>query len=370
MSGETWGGSEQLWGAAAHVLLKNGHQVAAGVNHWPGARKEWDALEQAGCELHVREYIPRFAGRLANRFLTTAFKIAPRNAKHDWLYDFRPDLVVACQAWTDDGLAVMEKCQRNGWKFASIVQAASEYQWPGDAQAFRMRKVYEAARAAFFVSRHNLQLAEKQIAARIPRGEIAWNPFSVDHQRSLPWPDEGGGFKLACVGRLQPDAKGQDILLQVLAQDCWRERPFTLTFFGKGTNRRQIEELAKMLGVKNVTFGGFVPGVSAIWANHHALVLPSRKEGLPIVLLEASLCGRPAICSRTAGVPEVLDDGVTGFLSAAPEVDLFAEAMERAWAQRGQWREMGLRAAEKVRALVPEKPAETFAARLIQLAAN
>jgi glycosyltransferase involved in cell wall biosynthesis len=123
-----------------------------------------------------------------------------------------------------------------------------------------------------------------------------------------------------------------------------------------------------MLGVKNVQFGGFVSGVSGIWKEHHALVLPSRKEGLPIVLLESSLCGRPAICNRTAGVPEVLDDGVTGFLSAAPEVDLFAETIERAWANRSRWHEMGLRAAEKMRDLVPKKPAETFASRLVQLA--
>ena len=125
-----------------------------------------------------------------------------------------------------------------------------------------------------------------------------------------------------------------------------------------------------MLGVQNVQFGGFVSGVSGIWKDHHALVLPSRKEGLPIVLLEASLCGRTAICNNVAGVPEVLTDGVTGFLSQAPDVTLFSEAMERAWASRSQWREMGLRAAEKVRALVPEKPAETFAARLAQLASS
>jgi glycosyltransferase involved in cell wall biosynthesis len=368
MYGETWGGSEQLWGAAAHVLLKAGHPVAAGVNHWPGPRREWDTLQAAGCQLHVREYVPRLPGRLLNRFLGTAHKIPPRNAKHNWLKKFRPDLVVVCQAWTDDGLEVMEKCQQHGWRFASIVQAASEYQWPDDTCSLRLRKVYQAAAAAFFVSRHNLELTEKQIAARIPRAEIAWNPFIVDRQQPLPWPDESKGFKLACVGRLQPDAKGQDILLQVLAQDCWRDRQLTVTLFGKGVNRQQIESLAGMLGVKNVQFGGFVSGVSGIWQDHHALVLPSRKEGMPIVLLEASLCGRPAICNRTAGVPEILDDGVTGFLSAAPEVDLFAAAMERAWENRSHWREMGLRAAEKVRDLVPENPAETFAARLMQLA--
>jgi glycosyltransferase involved in cell wall biosynthesis len=368
MYGETWGGSEQLWGAAAQVLLKAGHRVAAGVNDWPGPRREWDALVAAGCELHVREYIPRLPGRLLNRFLTTAHKIPPRNANHSWLKDFRPDLVVVCQAWTDDGLEVMETCREHHWKFASIAQAASEYQWPDDSRALRLREVYQHVAAAFFVSRHNLELTEKQIAARIPRGEIAWNPFSVNHQQPLPWPDESGGFKLACVGRLQPDAKGQDILLQVLAQNCWRERPLTVNFFGKGVNRQQLENLAGMLDVKNIQFGGFVSGIHGIWKDHHALVLASRKEGMPIVLLEASLCGRPAICNRTAGVPEILDDGVTGFLSPAPEVDLFAEAMERAWENRSRWREMGLRAADKVRAMVPEKPAETFAARLRQLA--
>jgi glycosyltransferase involved in cell wall biosynthesis len=281
---------------------------------------------------------------------------------------FDPDLVVVCQAWTDDGLEVMERCHSHGWKYASIVQAATEYQWPDDPRAERLGSVYQNACAAFFVSRHNLELTEKQIAARIPVGEVLWNPITVDYHQSLPWPDESKGFKLACVGRLQPDAKGQDLLLQVLARDCWRDRPLSVTFFGKGVNRRQIEHLGKMLGVQNVSFGGFVNDVSEIWRDHHAMVLPSRKEGMPIVLLEASLCGRPSICNRVAGVPEILDDEVTGFLSAAPEVDLFAEAMERAWGKRSEWREMGLAAAQKVRSLMPEDPAGAFARRLLELA--
>ena len=209
MYGETWGGSEQLWGAAAHVLLKAGHCVAAGVNHWPGPRREWDALQAAGCELHIREFFPRLPGRLLNRFLPDAKKIPAPNATHNWLKTFRPDLVVVAQAWTDDGLEIMEMCRRNHWKFASIVQAASEFHWPEDDRALRLREVYQEAAAAFFVSRHNVHLAEKQIAGTIPHGEIAWNPFGVAHDQPLPWPDESNGFKLACVGRLQPDAKAR-----------------------------------------------------------------------------------------------------------------------------------------------------------------
>jgi len=370
MYGETWGGSEQLWGAAAHVLLKAGHTVSAGVNHWDGPRPEWDALEKAGCRLHIREYVPRFRHRLLNRFLPSNRKIPARNDDHGWLRAFNPDLVMVCQNTTENGLEIMELCQREGWRYATVIQWASEYAWPDDSRAARLRIAYQNSAGAFFVSAHNLRLTEKQIAAPIPNGEIAWNPFRVNYHQPLSWPEDAGGFKLACVGRLQPASKGQDVLLRVLSQPRWQERDIKVTFFGKGINRRTMPELASFLGVRNVQFGGFVSGVAGIWQDQHALVLPSRSEGLPIVLLEASLCGRPAICTAVAGIPEVIDDGVTGFLAEAPEVDLFDAALERAWQCRDQWQEMGLRAASKVRSLMPEKPEEHFAQRCLELAAN
>lgn len=368
MYGETWGGSEQLWGAAAHVLLAQGHRVEAGVNDWDAPRPEWNALAAAGCRLHIREYVPRLPQRLVNRFLPSARRLAPVNANPDWLRDFRPDLVVVCQNTTQNGLELMELCLERGWRYATVIQWASEYEWPDDERAKRLRTVYQKAAGAFFVSQHNLQLTEKQIGASIPRGEIAWNPFRAPYHQPLPWPSDAQGFNLACVGRLQAQAKGQDVLLRVLSQRKWQERELKVTFFGKGINRRSLEDLSKLLGVVNVRFGGFNRNVASIWEENHALVLASRSEGLPIVLLEASLNGRTAICTAVAGVPEAMDDGETGFLAAAPEPDLFDAAMERAWQARSRWREMGLRAAAKVRGLVPEKPEEAFAQRCLALA--
>lgn len=371
MYGETWGGSEQLWGAAAHVLLKQGHRVQAGVNDWDSVRPEWDALEKAGCKVHVREYVPRPPARLLNRFLPAGRKILPSNSDYKWLREFRPDLVMVCQNTTENGLDLMELCRNGGWRYATVVQWASEYSWPDDAHAARLRTVYQHAAGAYFVSMHNLRLTEQQIAAPIPAGEMVWNSFRAPYHQPLPWPDERQGFKLACVGRLQAQSKGQDVLLRVLSQPKWQQRDVQVRFFGKGINRRSLEELGKLLGARNVEFGGFLQGgVSGIWENCHALVLPSRSEGLPIVLLEASLSGRPAICTAVAGVPEVIQDGVTGFLAQAPEPDLFDTALERAWQERNRWKEMGLRAAERVRKLVPEKPEEQFAQKCLELASS
>jgi glycosyltransferase involved in cell wall biosynthesis len=116
-----------------------------------------------------------------------------------------------------------------------------------------------------------------------------------------------------------------------------------------------------------VRFGGFVPDVHRIWADYHALVLPSRYEGLPISLVEAMLCGRPSIVTNVSGNPELLEDNVTGFVAAAPTAALLDEAMERAWTRRAEWPAMGVAAAEQVRRRVPPDPAAVFADQLLEL---
>jgi glycosyltransferase involved in cell wall biosynthesis len=367
MYGSSWGGSEELWGGAAHSLLRAGHRVAARVNFWPGSRRELDGLVAAGCSVKIREPIPRLGGRIWNRIAPHRYRRPPRYSDLSWLRSFNPDLVVVCQAWTDDGLEVMEECTARGVRYATIVQAASEYSWPDDARAERLRTGYLGAARCFFVSTHNQRLTEQQIGCRLQHAEVVRNPFSVDWGQPVPWPARDGGIRIACVGRLQPDAKGQDVLLGVLARPEWRDRAVSLTFFGKGAHQRQIERLIALLGVPRVSFGGFKSSVAEIWREHHLLVMPSRKEGLPIVLVEAALCGRPAVCASSGGIPEVIDDGITGFLAEAPEVPLFADAMERAWTQREDWHAMGLRAAAKVRGLVPRDPAAEFARRLVDL---
>ena len=120
--------------------------------------------------------------------------------------------------------------------------------------------------------------------------------------------------------------------------------------------------------MENVEFRGHVGSIQDVWKNHHLLVLPSRLEGLPLVLVEAMLCGRPAVVTNVAGNSEVLDDNETGFLAAAPTAAHFDEAMERAWQRRNQWEDMGREAARRIRLAVPEDPVGVFADQLMKLA--
>jgi glycosyltransferase involved in cell wall biosynthesis len=64
-----------------------------------------------------------------------------------------------------------------------------------------------------------------------------------------------------------------------------------------------------------------------LYRDSRALILPSRREGLPITLLEAGACGAICIGSRTPGIPEIIEEGVTGYLVAPDSPKELAETI-------------------------------------------
>ena len=232
--------------------------------------------------------------------------------------------------------------------------------------AARYRKGLSAAARCYFVSRANLRLAEKQLGCELSNAEVVWNPFNVDYHASPPWPKLGadGELRLACVARLHPPSKGQDILFEALATPQWATRAWRLYLYGEGPMRNVLERLAQRLGLaERVVFAGHKP-VEEIWTSNHVLVMPSRAEGLPLAIVEAMLCGRPVIATDVAGNSEIVDDGITGFLADAPTVSSVANALERFWARREMLEEIGKAGARKIRKLVPHDPVRVFTDKL------
>ena len=89
-----------------------------------------------------------------------------------------------------------------------------------------------------------------------------------------------------------------------------------------------LANLARELQVVNgVFFAGFVPQANHYMRAFDALLLTSRKEGLPYVILEAQSVGVPVIASKTGGIPEIVQDKVNGFLCPVGDVAAFARAL-------------------------------------------
>lgn len=137
--------------------------------------------------------------------------------------------------------------------------------------------------------------------------------------------------RLVCVGRLT-EQKGQVLLLEATASLAARGVSFELVLAGDGPMRDVIEERIRALGLEaKVRITGWISNdiVRSELLAARALVLPSFAEGLPVVLMEALALGRPAISTYVAGIPELIQDGVTGWLIPAGSVDALAQGIER-----------------------------------------
>ncbi len=104
-----------------------------------------------------------------------------------------------------------------------------------------------------------------------------------------------------------------------------RERPAQLILIGDGPDRSSAEWLAHDLGIHSrIHFLGKQERVSELLALADLLVMPSELESFGLAALEAMACKVPSIATRVGGVPELIDDGVTGLLFPVGDVDAMA----------------------------------------------
>jgi glycosyltransferase involved in cell wall biosynthesis len=370
LTGYPWGGSEELWSRAALALAAQGFPVGASVLEWSPPDAHLLGLMQGGVEVRFRPRrysLWRRAWRKAIRE-----RREPVVSEVDgWLATRpAPSLVVLGYGDPFPQLELAELCAARHWPFATIAQANAENYWLADDRAARFRVVLPKALRCYFVSQANRRLAEKQLGADLPNAEVVWNPFNVAFDACPPWPalEPGGGLQLACVARLEPQAKGQDLLLQALAKPIWADRNWRLNLYGAGPSRDVLERLARRLGIADrVRFAGHRP-VEEIWPANHVLVLPSRYEGLPLAMVEAMLCARPVVATDVAGHAEIVEDGVTGFLADAATVASIERALERMWARRNELERMGEAGSRKIRGLVPADPIRAFSEKIKAIA--
>jgi glycosyltransferase involved in cell wall biosynthesis len=365
MDRQPWAGAEELWSRTALDLVSQGFPVSASVLQWSPLHPRVIDMKTRGVDLWVRPKwysLPEHPwGWLAQRRKGAAAYAVAR------LLDAKPAaLVVFSDGNAFSLIELLELCVARGLPFVTIGQSNWDIAWCSDDIAERYRAALAGALRCYFVSEANRWLAEKQIGMALPNAEVVRNPVNVSFDASPPWPPLGkdGELRFACVGRLHPPSKGQDILFEALAGPSWKNRPWHLYLYGEGPMRQGLERLAQRLGLADrVVFAGFA-AVEAIWAANHVLVMPSRYEGLPLAMVEAMLCARPVVATDVAGHAEIIEDGVTGFLADAPTVGSMATALERFWARRNEAEDIGKVGARRIRQLVPSDPVRVFSEKL------
>lgn len=154
----------------------------------------------------------------------------------------------------------------------------------------------------------------------------------VDIRRFVPLPEPQGPVTFGFVGRLLDD-KG--IRTLIAAHRLLRERNVNVRLLIAGlpdpANPASVTdaEAATWNKEPGITCLGHVGDIAGLWARAHVAVLPSRREGLPLSLMEAAACGRALIASDVPGCREIVIHEQTGLLFAVDNATALADAMER-----------------------------------------
>jgi colanic acid/amylovoran biosynthesis glycosyltransferase len=150
--------------------------------------------------------------------------------------------------------------------------------------------------------------------------------------------DAGGGHatpvpdvnRIVCVGRLCA-AKMQHVLIEATATLAARGVYVYVTLVGDGETRAELERKVDALDLRSqIRFTGWAgeQQVRDEIVQSRVMVLPSRAEGLPVVIMESFALGRPVISTAIAAIPELIEPGKSGWLIPPGDVEQLAAAIE------------------------------------------
>lgn len=280
-------------------------------------------------------YVPKLGGWFNHRLMARALTPVLGQIAADWRWD------VVLGSWLfPDGWAVCRAARRARGEAPVVLIAQGS-----DAHHYlksppRKRAILQACEAAARVITRSRSLAALLTGHGVEAGRLWAVHNGVDvgvfhrgdrEEARARLGMAGDEIWLLFVGNLLP-VKDPEFLLRAFARLA-REpgRRLRLALAGKGPMRPQLEALARELGVAEQTrfLGPLDAEGIACWMRASALlVMSSRNEGLPNVILEAQACGLPVVSTRVGGIAEVITDKTAGLLTPPGDMDAWVEAVE------------------------------------------
>lgn len=200
-------------------------------------------------------------------------------------------LVSTCHTWYDNDLAVRAYGALDRWvlrSFSAVVAVSDEVRGRLLRAGVRSQRIH------------------------LIRNGIDMRPFSGAVAQREQRHESGDAFRVGLVGRLAPE-KGVDVFLRA-ASEVLVEYPATqFVVVGDGPDRATLEQLRTSLGLENnFLLAGQRGNMPDFYASVDLLVSASRKEGLPMALLEGMASGLPIVATAVGQVPQVIDSDTVG----------------------------------------------------------
>jgi glycosyltransferase involved in cell wall biosynthesis len=336
--GGTQGGVAVATESLAHALLETGGDCAI-ILVMPDGLRATTSRGSAGEEI-VNLCVRAEASRVGSMTQRLGYRLRAWNAERIMRRLIRAhDLRVAHFHFTDPGYDVLMRLARKlGLGIVTTFHGAevnSELQDPATSAA--VRAMIRSSDRVTVVSQTLLDRVITSVPEAIESLSLIHNTVPTSFARatgdaSSVRAETKPRWDVLLVGSLI-HRKGGDVLLDALAEVVHVLPHTRVAFAGTGDFETTLREQAVRLGLSgSVDFlGGVSRGaLTEVYRQSRILAVPSRSEGLPLVLLEAQWLGIPAVASAVDGLPEAIADGENGLLVPAEDPPELARALIRA----------------------------------------
>ena len=350
MAGQPWGGSELLWSKAADYALSQNNDVIISLYDWGEIHPEIKKLKNKGAKIFLRQRFNYNSNILSKTILHFKNRINWLNDAYMPIIRLKPDHIVINQGDSFDisihHYQLYELIKKYKIPFTLICHSHAQFSDIPQVNVYpKAKSIFEEAKNVYFVSKRMQSLTERKLCTKLSNGRFTWNPLNLKVIEYISWPSNPT-LQFAIVGNLSNN-KGHDTLFECLSSNVWKSRDWHLNIYGNGYGLNYLKDLAKYYKLTDrITFHGHVSDIIKVWQNNHILLIPSAAEGLPISLIEAMICGRPAVVTDVGGNTEIITEEVNGFIAEAPTVSSFSNALKKAWTHKDKWQTMGKNAHE------------------------
>ncbi len=252
------------------------------------------------------------------------------------LFHRRPEAIISFHS-IPSGLAAFTAASIRGIPHIVLFRGGDVPGWlPGELENMHRRtlwlnrRIVYGAASAYANSDGLRDLAQ----TAFPKKKVGVFPNGIDMEKFKPPPEKPtnneSAIHLLFVGRITTQ-KGVDVILRALAE-MKTSRPWKLSVVGTGPYLDEFRALAKSLRIDNcIEFTGWLdrPDVRRLYDEADVFVFPSRYEGMPNVVLEATACGIPVIGTRIAGTEQIIRDGENGFLIDVDDQTTLADRIKQ-----------------------------------------
>lgn len=148
---------------------------------------------------------------------------------------------------------------------------------------------------------------------------------------------------IGCAARLDSD-KGLEYLIEAAAELLGRRKDLKLFIAGEGGEKKRLVRAAASYGISgSVVFAGYIRDKASLYGSMDIFVLPSLHESMPLTVLEAMSAGKPVVATAVGGIPEAVEDKVTGILVRPKDAASLVRAIGSLLDDPGRAAQMGAR---------------------------